>query len=175
MDTRPTTDRVRESVFSALNSALGGFEDTNVLDMFAGSGAFGIEAISRGATHATFWDVSSKAAKVVSANLASLSIGSAQATVSVCDALSERLPYLPQKVNVVYADPPYATFVGDVAAAFVRLAQAGMLATDAICAYERASDAPALEPPEGFEVVKSKRYGNTSVDFLRYIQNSEER
>jgi 16S rRNA (guanine966-N2)-methyltransferase len=137
--------------------------------MFAGSGAFGIEAISRGAAYATFWDISPKVTKVINANLVSLGIGSTQASVSVFDALSGRMPYLPQKIDLVYADPPYATPVDDVAAAFERLAQAGVLSPDAVCVYERASEAPAMEGSKIFEIIKNKRYGKTSVDFMRYI------
>ena len=89
--TRPTTDRVRESLMSAVFSQRGGFEDAVVLDAFAGSGALGLEALSRGAARAVFYECAPEAAKVVQRNVANLGLEPARATVTRADVI-ERAP-----------------------------------------------------------------------------------
>lgn len=102
--TRPTADRTRETLFSMLVSRLGSFEDLRVADLFAGSGALGLEALSRGAAHVTFIENDMAAVKVIQANLATLG-ALARADVRLASAL--KLPLLPA-FNLVLADPPYS-------------------------------------------------------------------
>ena len=101
-DTRPTSDRVREALFSIL----GDVSDARVLDLFAGSGALGIEALSRGASEATFVDSSRRAADAIRANLRA--VGDPPATVRVEDALAH-LARARDTYDLVFADPPYST------------------------------------------------------------------
>lgn len=112
-DTRPTADRVRETLFSMLTSRLGSFEDLRVADLFAGSGALGLEALSRGVGSATFVDSNSKAAAAIRANAGKLG---AEVQLLQCSALS-----LPRSApfDLVFADPPYAPGSGSAAVAAV--------------------------------------------------------
>lgn len=156
-DTRPTTDRVREAVFNALGS-LGVVVDAVVVDLFAGSGALGIEALSRGAAHATFVESDRRAAGVVSANLADLGLAD-RATV-VRRPVASALDDLPDDVDLVLADPPYA-FDG-WADLFDRLGP--RLAPEAVVVAE--SDR-GLDLPAGWGKVRERTYGGTVVTFAR--------
>jgi 16S rRNA (guanine966-N2)-methyltransferase len=104
--TRPTADRVREMLFSMLASRLGSFDDLRVADLFAGSGALGFEAISRGAASATFVESDAKAAAVIRRNAEKL-----DATVQVLGSSALALPRS-QPFDLVFADPPYAAGAG---------------------------------------------------------------
>lgn len=151
-DTRPTADRVREAIFNALYS-LGGVEDATVLDLFAGSGALGVEALSRGAAHVTFVERARPALGAIEANLRACRVAD-RATIVRADVLAW-LAAEPRRADVVLADPPYA-FDG----------WPGVLA---------AIDAPVVviesdrevEPGTGWDVVRSRRYGSTVVRICR--------
>jgi 16S rRNA (guanine966-N2)-methyltransferase len=107
--TRPTADRVRETLFSMLTSRLGTFEDLRVADLFAGSGALGFEALSRGAAHATFVENDAKAAAIIRRNADKLG-ASMQILASSALALPRAEPF-----DLVFADPPYASGAGTAA------------------------------------------------------------
>src|SRR3954471_16170376 len=102
--TRPTSDRVRQSIFNSLDS-MGAVEDARVADLFAGSGALGIEALSRGATHATFVDDDGAAVAVIRENLAGTGLAGPSATVVQGDVL--RWLATSDPVDLALADPPY--------------------------------------------------------------------
>ncbi|MEZ5218786.1 MAG: 16S rRNA (guanine(966)-N(2))-methyltransferase RsmD [Ilumatobacteraceae bacterium] len=149
-ETRPTTDRVREAVFNALGS-LDLLVDAQVADLFAGSGALGIEALSRGAAHCWFVEKDRRAIAVLRRNLADLGL-EAQATVVPADAATwvRGMP----AVDLVLADPPYqfegwAGLLGEVRAPFV------------VAEADR-----AIEPTPGWDAQRTKRYGRTHVTFL---------
>lgn len=156
-DTRPTTDRVREAVFNALGS-LGAVQGAVVADLFAGSGALGIEALSRGAAHAHFVESDRRAADVVAANVADL--GFADRATVVRRPLPGALDHLPAEVDLVLADPPYA-FDG-----WPELLDrvAARLAPDGIVVAE--SDR-AVDLPPGWTKVRERAYGGTVVVFAR--------
>lgn len=118
--TRPTADRVRETLFSMLASRLGTFEDLRVADLFAGSGALGLEALSRGAAHATFVENDAKAAAIIRQNAEKLG-ASMQILASSALALPRAGPF-----DLVFADPPYAS--GSGTAAVRSVLDAGWLA-----------------------------------------------
>jgi 16S rRNA (guanine966-N2)-methyltransferase len=149
-DTRPTSDRVRESIFNALFS-FGAVEGTKALDLFAGSGALGIEALSRGARHCTFVESAPPALDAIRANLASTRLdGRATVVASTADAFirSSR-----EHFDLALCDPPYA-FDGW---------------TDLLTALPAAvvvieSDR-AVEPPPGWVVSRNRSYGTTVVTF----------
>ena len=127
---RPTADRVRETLFSMLASRLGSFEELRVADLFAGSGALGLEALSRGAAHATFVDRDGKALAAIRANAERLGAGD-KVRVLAGSALS--LPRS-EPFDLILADPPYAPGSGSEAAASVIagdwLAPGGLLAIE---------------------------------------------
>ena len=152
--TRPTTDRVRESLMSAVFSQRGGFEDAVVLDAFAGSGALGLEALSRGAARAVFYECAPEAAKVVRADVI------------------ERAPQFARPpFDLIFLDPPYAYDAMAVLGMAAGLVERGVAAPDAIVVYEHSlagNDASALAAAElGFELASRKKYGDTTVDVLR--------
>lgn len=149
--TRPTSDRVREATFNALHS-LGAVEDATVLDLFAGSGAMGIEALSRGAAHATFVDNDAKAITAVTQNLRATGLAD-RATVVRGDAAR----HTGTTADVAILDPPYAT--GD--AAWTSLL-AGLAAGLAVLESDR-----EVVPPEPWRIVRVRRYGSTVVALAR--------
>src|SRR4051812_27714107 len=154
--TRPTSDRVREAIFNSLGS-LDAVEDATVADLFAGSGALGIEALSRGAAAATFVDNDRHAIAAIKANLAATGFH-AEADVVQRDVLAW-LATAPA-FDLMLADPPY-DFDG-----WPRLfgqANAGLV----VCESDR-----AIDPGEGWEVVRSKRYGSTVVTVARPLPAS---
>jgi 16S rRNA (guanine966-N2)-methyltransferase len=155
-DTRPTTDRVREAAFSMLAS-LGAVAGAQVWDLFAGSGALGIEALSRGADHVIFVDSGRRALGCIRANLAELGYGPDRATVVGSDVLSW-LGAGPgagggKKVDLVLADPPYSFVRWQVVAERIHPFSPWLLAETAI--------PPELGP--GWAVIRQKRYGTTVV------------
>lgn len=150
---RPTSDRVRESVFNMLESR-GGVVGTAVLDLFAGTGALGIEALSRGAVRAVFVDSSPAAAGLLHENLAVTGFAD-RAAVERVDVLRFLARDAAAGFDLVFADPPYAFDAwGDVFSGV----------GDALVVAE--SDRP-VAPPEGWEVLADRRYGSTVVTLAR--------
>lgn len=152
--TRPTRGRIRESLFDLL---AGTPEGARVLDLFAGSGALGIEALSRGASHAVFVESARAPLRALRENLATLGLAS-RSTVVAGDALdrssASRGPF-----DLVLADPPYEDgweqrLVDELA---------GRLAPGGVLALEHAADRPAPEAPSGLAIWKARRYGGTSL------------
>lgn len=164
-DTRPTSDRVREAIFSAVFSLAGDFDGLRVLDLYAGSGALGLEALSRGAEHATFVEADRRAADTIRENLRRLGVGRGQghliqgrAERVVTGALSSG------KVSLLLADPPYRIDGGEVSAVLASAAASGLLATGALVVWEHATGADVLWP-EGYVPHSVRRYGDTSVSY----------
>ena len=167
--TRPTTDRVRESMASMVLSAFDlDLSGVRVLDAFAGSGAIGLELLSRGALSCTFVERDRKAAAILKANIASLKAGP-QTRVQMGDAcsLAARGAVQGGPFDLVTLDPPYAMEAATVARLLTDLREADQLAPSAVILYEQASDAAALEL-DGASVIKSKSRGTTTVTLLRW-------
>jgi 16S rRNA (guanine966-N2)-methyltransferase len=150
LDTRPTTDRVREAVFNSLES-LGAVRDATVVDLFAGSGALGLEALSRGAAHVTFVEREPRARRAIEANLHTLGFAD-RATVVSGDAVAHVSASGP--ADLVLCDPPYAFDRWDELLA-------ASPAPLVVCESDRSVDAP-----DGWELVRGKRYGATVVTIL---------
>jgi 16S rRNA (guanine966-N2)-methyltransferase len=157
--TRPTSDRAREATFNALGS-LGAIEDATVLDLFAGSGAMGIEALSRDAAHATFVDNDERARKAIHANLDTTKLGD-RATVVAADAFTF-LTTTDRRFDLALLDPPYA---------FDRWRDV-LEALPAVVAVLE-SDRP-IDPGRGWAVVRSRRYGTTVVTICRRSSDMQE-
>ena len=167
-DTRPTTDRVRESAASSVLSLFDlSLEGVRVLDAFAGSGAFGIEMLSRGAQSCTFLDTDKRALQTLKRNLASLGAGSA-ATVLALDAFKSPSALAGRNAcfDLVLLDPPYAFDANDLSELVAGLFSAGCIAEDGIVVYERAANAPSLSVLCA-EELRSKRLGETALDYFR--------
>ena len=153
--TRPTADRAREGLFSSLLS-LTELEDARVLDLYAGSGALGLEALSRGAGSATLVEEDPTALRALRANVETLRLPGAH----VVDAdVEDFLAVAPEpRYRVALLDPPY-----DVDVVPVLEALHPWLAGDAVVAVERRTRGPELAWPEGYEPVRSRRYGEATL------------
>jgi 16S rRNA (guanine966-N2)-methyltransferase len=157
--TRPTADRTREALFSMLVSRLGSFEGLRVADLFAGSGALGLEALSRGAAHCTFVEHDGAALDVLKANIAKLGATGADVRAQSVMALGPA----PAPFDLLLLDPPYGTGAGTVA--LERLQRLGWLAPGAIASVEtRKGEAVTVE---GFTVEAERVYGKAMVTLLR--------
>ena len=168
--TRPTTDRVREACSSALLSALPhGFDSISVLDAFSGSGAFGLEMISRGAGHATFYDIDRSAIKLIRKNIESLQVDSREATSINGDVIqaANRGYMVGSPFDVVILDPPYAFGTQPIECLLHAMDKNKLLKTDAIILFERSDKTPQLVVSQ-FDNLREKRYGSTNVDILKY-------
>lgn len=166
-DTRPTTDRVRESLFSALASLRGGLDDAVVLDAFAGTGALGIEALSRGARLAVFCERDRLALQALARNTSFIDDG--RARIVRGDVLKRGVASA-EAFDMVFLDPPYVLDAGRVAHLLEQVEASGSLAQDAIVAYERSAASPTLlEAPSSLEwhLESTKTYGDTAIDLYR--------
>lgn len=164
LDTRPTLDRVRESVFGSLQFGIPG---CTFLDLFSGSGAMGLEAASRGARHVICNDASPAAAAVIKKNVVSLRL---QEYVSVRQsdyvALIDELAKGTERFDYVYLDPPYASgFAKDAAE---RVFRAGLLSDDGLLLAEHSSEeAPFAAIPGVMRIERTRKYGKCSVTEYR--------
>ncbi len=163
--TRPTSDRVREALFSAIDSRLD-LDGTLVLDLYAGSGALGLEALSRGAQQALLVESDRKAADVVRANIAELGLPGAELRLgSVYTVLKQPAP---RAYDVVFSDPPYDVSTEDVIADLTALAGNGWLAPEALVVVERSSRSPEIAWPAGYVALKTRKYGETRVELAEF-------
>ncbi|MBX3508811.1 16S rRNA (guanine(966)-N(2))-methyltransferase RsmD [Parvibaculum sp.] len=165
---RPTGDRTREALFNILAHAdFDGFtlEAARVLDLFAGSGALGIEAISRGASFALFVEEHAESRACIRENLESLSLnGNAKIYKRDATRLGPRPGSVGPAFNLLFADPPYGKGLGG--AALLSAREGGWLTEDALCVVEESALAD-FEAPEGFEEVDRRRYRDTEIIFMR--------
>ncbi|HEU5107916.1 MAG TPA: 16S rRNA (guanine(966)-N(2))-methyltransferase RsmD [Micromonosporaceae bacterium] len=167
--TRPTSDRVREALFSTLSSLVD-LSGARFADLYAGSGAVGLEALSRGAERVLLVEADPKVARVARQNVAALSAGHAVRLVvgRVAQVLAggpaglDGTPY-----DVVFADPPYAVPEDELTATLAALVGGGWLASDAVVAVERSSRSPAPVWVPGLTPERSRRYGETTLWYGR--------
>ncbi|WP_038840634.1 16S rRNA (guanine(966)-N(2))-methyltransferase RsmD [Salinispora arenicola] len=164
--TRPTSDRVREALFSALQTAVD-LDGARFADLYAGSGAVGLEALSRGAAHVLLVESNPRAARVIRANMTALRAGPAAQLVTgkaatVLAAGPEGDPY-----DAVFADPPYAVSDEEVSTMLAALADNGWLASDALVVVERSSRTGPVGWVQGITGERSRRYGETILWYGR--------
>jgi 16S rRNA (guanine966-N2)-methyltransferase len=166
--TRPTSDRVKESVFAKLES-MSAIDGARVLDLFAGTGALGLEAASRGASSVTLVERDHAAAAVCTENLKAIH-ASLQKQGQVCEIKLEKQDvknYLVRNrsgFDLVFIDPPYE--LANEAVELLLDELAGSLSPEALVVVERDSRSPVLKFPEGLSLESRKNYGDTSVYFL---------
>jgi 16S rRNA (guanine966-N2)-methyltransferase len=156
---RPTSDRVRESLFSVL-TGLGAIDGARVLDLFAGTGALGLEALSRGASHVTMVENGRVALGLIARNIALT--GSAEETTVIRRDAAKPGANPGPACDLVFLDPPYGRGLGEKALAAARAG--GWIAPGALVVWEESAAIPA---PEGFAVQDSRKYGDTFVTLLR--------
>jgi len=158
--TRPTSDRAREGLFSMLASRIGSFEGLQVADLFAGTGALGLEALSRGAAHCTFVEKDRAALDTLRRNVERLGAGD-QADIRA--QLVEHASPPGRPCDLVLIDPPYGSDLADTALA--RIVQPGWLASGTWISLETASETLAV--PAGLAVDAQRRFGKALISLLR--------
>ena len=159
LDTRPTLDRVKEALFSILTPRIAG---ARVLDLYAGSGALALEALSRGAQSAVLCDLSRKACRVIAANIAALDYGDKARLLCMPDSAALALLQKEQAAfDLIFLDPPYRMETADACAAIL---EKGLLSPDGIIVAEHARE---KEPPQvpGLTVVDRRQYGVAGLTF----------
>ena len=166
---RPTSDRVRESVFNILAHGVDfKFEGARVLDLFAGTGALGLEAMSRGAAFALFVEESAEARGLIRRNAETLGImGATRIYRRDATKLGEIGTLAP--FDLAFADPPYGRQLGE--AALASAAAGGWLVPDAVTVVEESAQAE-FTVPEGFALLDQRIYGGTGIYFLRFETSS---
>ncbi len=161
--TRPTTDRVRESLFATVTSIRGGLAGDAVLDLYAGSGAVGLEALSRGATDVLLVEADNRAARVISANIDTVGLAGARLVPEKVQRVLDRGPGGARPRDFVFADPPYAMPDAELAGMLTALAEQGWLAQGALIVVERSSRSGPLAWPAGYESERTRQYGEATL------------
>ncbi|MEA5003715.1 MAG: 16S rRNA (guanine(966)-N(2))-methyltransferase RsmD [Christensenella sp.] len=159
--TRPTTDRVREALFGCIQFEIAG---ANVLDLFAGSGALGLEALSRGAACAVFCDRYDETVKIIKGNIAKLGYETRSQLIKNDYIHAIKVFQNTEKFDIVLIDPPYKS--GYYETVLELLARENVLKHGAILVAE--SEEPVEAAVDGYHVYKNKRYGKTFLTFFRW-------
>ena len=164
-DVRPTSDRARGALFNVLShgrpTAEGWtLQGANVLDAFAGTGALGLEAVSRGAAHATFIDNAAQSLAAVRRNIADCR---AEAVTAVVPGDATVPPPPERECDLIFLDPPYAQ--GLAGPALTRLAESGWIAAGAVCCIELGRQ-EEIDVPDGFKTLDDRRYGAARIVML---------
>lgn len=162
--TRPTSDRLRETIFNILAHGVGvDLDGVRVLDLFAGTGALGFEAVSRGARHVTFVEEAVEPRGLIRRNMETLGLNGV-AKILRRDATKLGPAGTIEPFDLVFADPPYDKGMGELALASAR--EGGWLASGAICVLEERANA-VIAIPQGFELIDQRSAGDSQVLFLK--------
>lgn len=170
---RPTSDRVREALFSMLFSRLGDFHSCRVLDLYAGSGALSLEALSRGASHATLIDESPQAVRLIEHNARACRL---QDKINLLQGkVLDSLPRLGSGTafNLIFVDPPYDK--GLLIPTLEALSSLGLLASDGILCVETSAKDILPDHIDPWNCVAQRRYGATRIALLTRHQSEESR
>ncbi|WP_024352663.1 16S rRNA (guanine(966)-N(2))-methyltransferase RsmD [Brevundimonas naejangsanensis] len=170
--TRPTSDRARQAIFNMLEHApwAEGLHEARVIDLYAGSGALGFEALSRGAAFCLFVDTDDGARGAIRENMDAYGLfGRCRVHRRSATDLGARPGSAGEAFNLAFLDPPYAKGLGEQTLA--RLLEGGWLAPGAIVVFERGSDEPDIDTP-GYERLDARDYGAARVLFLRASEGS---
>lgn len=163
--TRPTTDRVRESLFNVLAARVD-FSGLAVLDLYAGSGAVGLEALSRGAATAIFVESDARAAAMICENIAALGLAGGSVRRGAVGAVLATGTSAP--VDLVFADPPYDVGAGEVERMLTALVDNGWVTQGTVAVVERAAASPSHNWPPRWDRWRDRRYGDTRLEFACY-------
>jgi 16S rRNA (guanine966-N2)-methyltransferase len=178
-DTRPTSDRAREGLFATISSIVGPLAGARVLDLYAGSGAVGLEALSRGAEHVLLVEHGARAARVIRQNIEAIGLPGAAVIADRVERVLARGPTpaggqdgpapaggqdgpAQGRYDVVFADPPYALADAEVSRILILLAEQGWLAPRALVIVERATRSGPVSWPDGFVPDRARRYGEAT-------------
>ncbi|KIF76961.1 methyltransferase [Streptomyces sp. 150FB] len=160
--TRPTSDRAREGLFSSWQSILGTLDGVRIADLYAGTGAVGLEALSRGAAHALLVEADARAARTVRDNVRTLGLAGAEVRTGKAEQIvtgpAPAVPY-----DLVFLDPPYGVTDEDLREILLTLRTQGWLTGHAVVTVERSTRGGEFGWPEGFEPLRSRRYGEGTL------------
>ncbi|MFE4999173.1 16S rRNA (guanine(966)-N(2))-methyltransferase RsmD [Streptomyces mirabilis] len=172
--TRPTSDRAREGLFSTWQSLLGGpLEGERVLDLYAGSGAVGLEALSRGAGHALLVEADARAARIIRENVKTLGLPGAEVRSGKAEQIIQgSAPTDPY--DLVFLDPPYAVSDDDLREILLTLRTQGWLAAEALVTVERSTRSGEFSWPDGFDAIRARRYGEGTFWYGRAASTCED-
>ncbi|ATL30766.1 16S rRNA (guanine(966)-N(2))-methyltransferase RsmD [Streptomyces formicae] len=156
--TRPTSDRAREGLFSTWQALHGTLDGARVLDLYAGSGAVGLEALSRGAGHTLLVEADARAARTIRENVRAVGLPGAEVRAGkAAQIVRSGTPTTPY--DLVFLDPPYAVSDDDLREILLTLRSESWLTDDALVTVERSTRGGEFGWPEGFEPLRSRRYG----------------
>ncbi|AVZ75523.1 16S rRNA (guanine(966)-N(2))-methyltransferase RsmD [Streptomyces lunaelactis] len=171
--TRPTSDRAREGLFSSWESLLGSLIGIRIADLYAGSGAVGLEALSRGASHALLVEADTRAARTVRENVRVLGLPGAEVRTGKAEQIVTG-PAPEDPYDVVFLDPPYAVTDDDLREILLTLRTQGWLADDALATVERSTRGGEFVWPQGFEPLRARRYGEGTLWYGRAASTCED-
>lgn len=169
-DTRPTSDRAREGLFATVQAIRGPLTGASVLDLYAGSGAVGLEALSRGAARALLAEADPRAVRVIRANISALGLAGACVVADRVERVLARGPggeraggAVGGRYDLAFADPPYAMPGDAVSAMLTTLITVGWLAPGALAVVERSTRSGPVRWPDGYVEDRSRRYGEATL------------
>ena len=165
-ETRPTSDRAREGLFATIAALAGPLTGARVLDLYAGSGAVGLEALSRGAAHVLLVESGARASRVIRENVKALGLPGAEVVTDRVERVLARGP-AGGPYDIAFADPPYALADDEVARMLTALADRGWLVPGALVVVERATRSGPVSWPAGFEPDRARRYGEATFWYGR--------
>ena len=169
-DTRPTSDRAREGLFATITSITGSLAGSRVLDLYAGSGAVGLEALSRGAEHVLLVESGTRAARIIRENITAIGLPGAEVITDRVERVLARGPDRSEtaraghteRYDIVFADPPYALAGEEVSGMLTALKDRAWLAPGALVIVERATRSGPVSWPAGFVPDRARRYGEAT-------------
>ena len=164
--TRPTADRAREALFSALEAQLGSLAGRRVADLYAGSGAVGLEALSRGASAVVLVESDPAAVRSLRANVDAVGLPGAEVVAGRVERVVSR-PAGSAAYDLLFADPPYELTDDDLRAVLTAAADNGWLAADALLVVERATRGGEWSWPAGVDALRARRYGEATLWYGR--------
>jgi 16S rRNA (guanine966-N2)-methyltransferase len=171
--TRPTSDRAREAIFSTLTSEFGDFLGLQILDLFSGSGAMGLEALSRGASLVHCVEKDEAAAKTISTNNSLVQKAQPVGAFHLFHISAQKFVDTPaqNQYHFVYIDPPYDFADSELVQVLEKLLENNFYKDGAVIAVERASKSPQPVWPVGYEPSRTKVYGQASIYYANYAKN----
>ncbi|MTE21181.1 16S rRNA (guanine(966)-N(2))-methyltransferase RsmD [Streptomyces sp. TRM43335] len=169
--TRPTSDRAREGLFSTWESLHGPLTGLRVLDLYGGSGAVGLEALSRGAAHALLVESDARAVRTIRRNVRELGLPGAEVRPGRAEQVA-RGPAPDEPYDLVFLDPPYVVTDDELREILLTLDAGGWIAGDALVTVERSTRGGEFGWPAGFEGLRSRRYGEGTLWYGRAAESA---
>ncbi|GAA2617056.1 16S rRNA (guanine(966)-N(2))-methyltransferase RsmD [Streptomyces tubercidicus] len=171
--TRPTSDRAREGMFSTWEALDGPLAGARVLDLYGGSGAVGLEALSRGAAHVLLVEADARAVRTIRDNVRTVGLPGVEVRAGKAEQTAAAPPP-GEPYDLVFLDPPYVVTDADLCEILLTLRGQGWLAEQALVTVERSTRGGTFPWPDGFEAIKARRYGEGTLWYGRAASTSAE-